>query len=167
MNRRTIIITAAAAVALVGGAGAAVAAGTDGTSGSTPSATATSSPTTGATGTKAHHHGTAFRGEYAQWTTYDAKSKADVVHDGIRGSVSAVSPTSITVTAKDGKAETFAVSGTTKVGVKGDAKGTAGSIGQVKVGDRVVVVGTGSGSYAATHVSDRGAATAAKTAPAG
>ena len=112
-------------------------------------------------GATAKHHHEAFRGEYAQWTTYDAKTKADVVHDGIKGSVSAVSPTSVTVKAKDGTSETFAVSSDTKVSVKGDAKGTAGSIGQVKVGDRVELVGTGKTSFTATHLRDHGAATAA------
>ena len=149
MTRRTIIATAVGAAVVLGTAGAAVAAETSGSA---------SSAKAGAT---AKHHHEAFRGEYAQWTTYDAKTKADVVHDGIKGSVSAVSPTSVTVKAKDGTSETFAVSSDTKVSVKGDAKGTAGSIGQVKVGDRVELVGTGKTSFTATHLRDHGAATAA------
>ena len=153
MTRRTIIAAAAAAVAVLGTASAAVAAQTSGTTSSSAKATTTGK----------HHH-EAFRGEYAQWTTYDAKTKADVVHDGIKGSVSAVSPTSVTVQAKDGTSETFTVSSATKVAVKGDAKGTAGSIGQVKVGDRVELVGTGKSSFAATHLRDRGAASATATA---
>ncbi len=147
MNRRTIIVTAVGAIVVLGSAGAAVAAETSGSASSTTKA-----------GTTGQHRHEAFRGEYAQWTTYDAKTKVDVVHDGIRGSVSAVSPTSISVTAKDGTAETFAVSPATTVAVKGDAKGTAGSIAQVKVGDRVELVGTGKTSFAATHLRDRGVA---------
>lgn len=150
MNRRTIVISSAAgAVLVLGAAGAAVAAETSG-----------GTPTQGAS-TAHHHHRGAFRGEYAQWTTYDAKTKADVVHDGIRGTVSAVSPTSITVKAKDGTSEEFAVASSTTVHVKGSAKGATGSIGQVKSGDRVEVLGTGKTSYAATRIDDRGAAASA------
>ncbi len=76
---------------------------------------ATPTPTAGPTSATPHHaepHGTApprgrhanvaFPGEFAQWTTFDAKTNTSTVHDGIRGQVSAVSATSITVKAANG-----------------------------------------------------------------
>ena len=72
--------------------------------------------------------------------------------------MTAVSATSITIKAADGTSETYAVTSATKVHVKGEAKGTKGTIGQVKVGDQAGVVGVGTSVKTATAVIDRGAA---------
>ena len=87
--------------------------------------------------------------------TRDGKgSTSFVTHDAIRGQVTAVSATSITVKAADNVSETYAVTSSTKVRSRADGKGKAGSIGEVKSGDAVIVLGTGSGTLTATHVLD-------------
>jgi len=88
------------------------------------------------------------RALHGTWVTNDpANSGGFVQHDAIRGEVTTVSPTSITVKATDGVSMTFVVDAATKVKVKG---GT--SIGDVHVADRVAVVGTGTTTLTATHV---------------
>lgn len=99
------------------------------------------------------------RAAHAQWTAKD-KTGAFITHDAIRGTVTAVSATSITVKAADATSQTYVVTSTTKVHRKGDAKGQAGTIAQVKVGDEVGVLGTGTSTLTATHVMDRGVPTA-------
>ena len=94
---------------------------------------------------------------HAEWVTKDHRTGTLVTHHAIRGTVSAVSSTAITVKAADNTTQTFAVTATTKVHVKGGKKGTPGTIGQVKVGDQAGVLGTGTGAVTATHVIDRGA----------
>ncbi len=165
MIRKTAIAVGVGAALLVAAAGTAFAAESAPTNPPTAAPTAalttapTSAPTAAPTASPAGH-GDAhrlFRGEYAQWTTFDPKTNTSTVHDAIRGSVTAVSSSSITVKAADGTAQTYAVGADTKVHAKGDTKAAPGTIGQVKVGDRTVVVGTGQGSFTATHVLDRGA----------
>lgn len=90
---------------------------------------------------------------HAQWVSKD-KNGTFVTHDAVRGSVSAVSTTSITVKATDGTTETFSVNADTKIH-KG-AKGTPGAISTVKPGDEVGVLGTGTAPMVATHILDRG-----------
>lgn len=151
MIRKTAIAVGIGTAVLLGVAGTAFAAETD-----TPS---TSAPT--ATAAHAHHHAhRLLRGEYGTWTTFDKKTNTATVHDAIRGSVSAVSPTAITVKALDGTSETYTVGTGTKVHAKGDSKTSPGTIGQVKVGDRAIVLGTGQGTSTATHIIDRGVAPA-------
>ncbi len=156
MLNKTVIATAVGAAVLLGGGGAALAA-------TSPSGSSQAvAPTTASTG-KAHHTGKdrekAFRGEYAQWTSYDAKTKTTVVHDGVRGTVSSVSPTSISIKTADGTVKTYTVTTSTKVHAKGDTKTTPGTISQVKPGDRAEVLGTGSTTFTATRIHDRGVAT--------
>ena len=93
---------------------------------------------------------------HAQWVSREGKTGTFVTYDAIRGRVSAVSATSISVKAADGVSETYAVTASTKVHAKGDNKSHPGTIGQVKVGDTVGVLGTGAGNLTATHVIDRG-----------
>ena len=69
-------------------------------------------------------------------------------------SVTAVSPTSITVKAADNTSETFVVNSATKVRMRTSGKGAPSSIGQVKVGDHVFVLGTGTSTFTATGVVD-------------
>jgi hypothetical protein len=75
-------------------------------------------------------------------------------HDIIRGTVTAVSATSITVQAQDKKSETFAVTKDTKVRVRDKGKGAASTISKVAKGDRVMVAGTGTSALTAKHVVD-------------
>jgi hypothetical protein len=97
---------------------------------------------------------------HAQWVRKDGKTGSFVTHDAVRGDVSSISGTSITIKAADGTSETFVVNGSTKVHIKGvkDAAKTPGSISKVKVGDRVGVLGTGTPTMTATQVLDRGVA---------
>ncbi len=111
------------------------------------------------------------RVSHAQWVSKDGRTGEFVTHDAIRGEVTAVTSAAITVKAADNTTETFAVNSSTKVRVAGTKGDT--SLGKVKVGDRVGVVGTGTGTLTATHVIDRGpkgakkpsSTTASTTAP--
>lgn len=87
---------------------------------------------------------------HGQWVTKDHKTGAFVTHDIIRGAASAVSTTSITVTAADTTKQTYVVTPTTKIHVNAlvDGKRThkLGTASDIK-GD-VIVVGTGAGTLA-------------------
>jgi hypothetical protein len=96
------------------------------------------------------------RALHAQWVTR-GKDNGFVTHDAIRGEVSAVLATSVSVKAADGVTQTYAVTAETVVRVKGEGKGTTGAIGKVHTGDRVLVVGTGTSTLTASHVVDAGA----------
>lgn len=150
--RKTIAAAAGIGAAVLGGGTAALAA----TGTSTPSSPApsTSSPTKATH----HHRDPLHRALHAQWVTGHGKAKKVVTHDELRGAVTAVSPTSLSVKAADGVSQTYAVTSSTKVHVKADGKGKTGTIGQVKVGDRVRVGGTGTTQLTATRVQDAGAA---------
>jgi hypothetical protein len=92
--------------------------------------------------------------QHAQWVT-GRQGGTFVTHDAIRGKVTAVSATSLTVLALDNTSETYSVTSTTKVHIRSaSARATLGSISQVKVGEQVGVLGTGAGSgpYTATQV---------------
>lgn len=82
------------------------------------------------------------------------KGTGFVTHDLIRGTVTEVSSTSITVQAADKTAETFVVNGDTKVRVRANGHGSASSIGKVAKGDQVFVAGTGTSTLTAKHVVD-------------
>ena len=156
MIRRSLVI-GAAALALLGG-GAAVAYASGPTSG-TPSAPASSvaSPDASAS-TPAHPRAATLRtalqrAVHATWVSRDAKG-GFITHDAIRGQVTAVSGSSISVRAGDGLAETFSVTSATKVRLitLSPRSATTGSIGSVAVGDRVLVTGVGTGTPAAQLV---------------
>lgn len=101
------------------------------------------------------------RALHAQWVTPKAGSPGTfVTHDAIRGEVTAVSASSITVKAADGVSQTYAVTGSTKVHLRKAATGkgragTPGTIGDVHTGDQVAVAGTGTGSLTAEQIVDR------------
>jgi hypothetical protein len=110
------------------------------------------------------------RALHATWVT--ESQQGPVTHQAIRGEVTAVSATSITVKAKDGVSLTFAVTRYTTVRqrVAGSGKGngigraTASTIGTVTVGTKALVTGVGATAPTArliVHV----AATAPKPAP--
>ncbi|MBV9919403.1 MAG: hypothetical protein JOY78_00910 [Pseudonocardia sp.] len=151
MIRKTAIVVGVGTAVLLGAAGTALASGSDTPPSASPAPSASAAP-------RAHkHQHRQFRGEYAQWTTFDKTTNTATVHHAIRGTISTVSSTSVSIKAADGATQTFAVGNGTKVHVKGDRKPDPGSMGQVKVGDRAAVVGTGSDTFTATHVLDRGA----------
>jgi len=147
------IVIAGSAAAVVLGAGTAALAVSGSTSPSSPS----SSSSTAAGKAKAGHakRSELRRALHASWVTRDGKNSTSyVTHDAIRGQVTAVSATSITVKAADNVSETYALNSSTKVHSRADGKGKAGTISEVKSGDTVVVLGTGSGTMTATHVLD-------------
>lgn len=92
---------------------------------------------------------------HAQWVTKDKDNKF-VTHDAIRGTVTSVSATSITVQAEDKKSETYAVNADTKVRVRTNGKGAKGTLSQVHSGDKALVVGTGTTSLTAKGILDAG-----------
>ena len=180
MKSRTIAAIAAAGItaATLGVGGVAMADASPTAPPVSPSATATTNP--GATGHRhgrqGGHHGVhhkaghlAGRALHAQWVTRDGK--AFVTHDAIRGQVTDVSKTAITVKAQDGTQETYAVTGATKVrmrmagkaapqarpglakpGKDKPGKAQPSSVSAIHVGDRVAVVGTGTSSLKATRI---------------
>jgi hypothetical protein len=97
--------------------------------------------------------------EHAEWVTRDRAKNVDVTHDAIRGSVTSVSSTAISVKATDGFSLTYTVNGDTKVAERENGKGSGkkGQIGDVKTGDNVVVTGVKAGTaLTAAHVLDTG-----------
>lgn len=165
-NRRKTLVTTAAAVAVaaLAAGGIAVAHAQD-TGQSTPSATSTASPGTGPTGKagKGTHKGRADLQavltklkdvQHAQWVTKDGANATFVTHDLIRGAVTAVSSTSLTVKAGDGVSQTYTLGSKTKISLRG-GKGTKASTGaatDLKTGGTVVVTGTGTSTLTADRV---------------
>ncbi|MEP7020963.1 MAG: hypothetical protein ABI808_09945 [Pseudonocardiales bacterium] len=92
---------------------------------------------------------------HAQWVTKGKDGKF-VTHDAIRGTVTAVSATSITVLAEDKKSETFTVNGDTKVRVRTNGKSAKSTVAQVHTGDKALVVGTGTTALTAKGILDAG-----------
>jgi|tagenome__1003787_1003787.scaffolds.fasta_scaffold20809142_2 hypothetical protein len=77
-----------------------------------------------------------------------------VTHDFIKGAVTAVSATSITVQAADKTTQTFVVNKDTKVRVRSGGKGAASTIAKVAKGDQVILGGTGTSTRTAKHIVD-------------
>jgi hypothetical protein len=92
---------------------------------------------------------------HAQWVT-KGKDNAYVTHDAIRGTVTAVSATSITVQAEDRNSDTFTVNADTLVRIRANGKGAKGAISQVHNGDKALVVGTGTITLTARGILDVG-----------
>lgn len=151
---KKIVIAGSAAAVVLGAGTAALAA--SGSASSSPSAGSSSSAAagTGAAKAKAGHakRSELRRALHATWVTKGKGSTSYVTHDAIRGQVTAVSATSITVKAADNVSETFAVNSTTKVHTRAAGKGVAGTMSQLKAGDKVLVTGTGTSSLTATQV---------------
>ena len=152
---RKVLISGVTAAAIIGAGGTALAV-TGSDSSSTPAKPGSSSSSTA----KHDHHGKngkkgkkgmLRRLEHGQFVTRGKDGKT-VTHDLIRGTVTSVSATSITVQAKDKKSETFAVTKDTKVRVRENGKGAESSISKVAKGDRAEVAGTGTSTYTAQHV---------------
>lgn len=158
MFRKVAIAGATAAVILGAGTAALATSGDSSSTSGTPASSSTSSTNAHGAGfgrfAKRHpgiaaaiaHHAV-----HGQIVTTDSSGHY-VTHDGIIGTVSAVSPTSITIKSGDGFVQIYTVNADTKVRVKPNGK--ASTISEVKVGDKVGVVGTGATSPVATYVLD-------------
>lgn len=144
---RNVLVGGLTAATILGAGGTALAlTGSDGSTGSS----AGSGSHAGQLG-----HGKARllkRLQHAEIVTKNAKGF--VTHELIKGTVTDVSSTSITVQAADKVSETFIVNGDTKVRVRSGGKGSASSIDKVAKGDQVFVAGIGASSPTAKHVID-------------
>lgn len=156
--------------AIVGTGGAALAATSTGSAGPSASpAPSASAPTAGPNakpaagpgakpaakpGAKKNRHELGLRDlrgvDHATWVTGAAGHI--VTHQASRGKVSAVTPTSITVTSADATTDTFTVGSSTKVHTRANRKNAV--IADVKVGDPVLVTGTGATNPVAQQVLD-------------
>jgi hypothetical protein len=143
---RKIIVSGVAAAAVLGTGTAALAA----TGTSTPSAAAQHRPVARAVLTHAVHGQFVARGPNGTFVT----------HDFARGKVTGVSPVLIVVHTADGTEQRFAVTSATAVRLRSDGQGRRGTIGDVHLGDRVLVTGAGSSSATARHMLDVGTGTA-------
>ena len=153
------IVVLGGAAALIGGGTAAFASSATATPTPSPtsvSGTSDSSMTT-AKPEDGRHAGAdrLRRAVHATWVTQNKKTKKFTTHDAIRGQVSAVSPSSITIRAADNTTETYLITAKTKVfthtartqASKAAASKThlarkTASISDVKAGDFVLVGGT-------------------------
>ena len=153
MWKKIAIAGSAAAVILGAGTAALAASGSSSTSSTSPgrSHAAKAAGKAGALAAR----GPLKHALHGSWVTRAGKGESGyVTHDAIRGQVTEVSAGSITVKAADGVSQTYTVTGSTKVHHRGDAKGSTATISEVKAGDRVLVVGTGTSSLTATQVLD-------------
>lgn len=181
---KKVVVTAALGAAIVGGGTAALAGSGSHdvaapSTAATPTASSSAQPNAAKNKRAGKHRQSVRLGRavHGTWVTKDAKTDAVVTHDAIRGIVSSVSPTSITVKAADGVSETYQVTSTTKVrkraasttsqpmpsqtpgrqtGGKKTKRAKVGvsSISAIKVGDQAVVIGTGTTTLTATHIVD-------------
>jgi len=159
---RKIAIAGATAAVIVGAGTAALAASGSSSSGTRTSSSSASSSSSSSSvkdsplGRFARRHpgiaaAIAHHAVHGVIVTKDSSGQY-VTHDGILGTVSAVSASSITIKSGDGFVQSYTVNSGTKVRVKSDGK--TSTISQVKVGDHVGVVGTGTGTPVATYVID-------------
>ena len=81
------------------------------------------------------------RALHATWVT--KSPTGPVTHQAVRGEVTAVSATSITVRSEVGFALTYAVTADTTVRSRAKGAGSPSSIGAVKVGSKALVTGVG------------------------
>lgn len=155
---RKIALAGATAAVIIGAGGAALATSGTTVAGSPGAPAASAAPAApGTSGTSGHGRHAGLRAErhvlHGQFVTRARGSASTyVTHTVIRGSVTAVSATSLTVRAVDGVTQTFTVNGKTVVHRRGTAKGTNAGIGAVTTGAQVFVAGTGTDPVTATHV---------------
>lgn len=91
--------------------------------------------------------------EHGQLVT-KGKGGSSVTHDLIHGTVTAVSPSAITVVAADKVSQTYVITADTKVRMR--ATRARASISAVHKGDDVFVLGTGTSTFTAKRVIDLG-----------
>lgn len=145
MWKKAVIGVAAAALIGTAGVAAATAEGSP-VSQPTPTATAPSTPTHGAGTATGHRAGRPFAArlrnvQHAEWVSRD-RSGGFVTHEAIVGDVTAVSATSVTVRAADGKTLTYAVGPDTKVRLRSPGTVTTAKITDLTIGQKVRVTGT-------------------------
>jgi hypothetical protein len=147
-------------IAIAGGVCAAIAGIGTAAMATSGSSITSGSPTSSSTAVPKGHAAAKDRGAkarkhalHAQWVT-KSKDNTFVTHDAIRGTVTAVSATSITVQAEDKRSETFIVNGETLVRIRTNGKGAKGTISQVHSGDKALVIGTGTTTLTATGIVD-------------
>jgi hypothetical protein len=133
-------VAGVAAAGVLGTAGVAAATSND----STPAPSASAAPSSSAAPSDKADHRKAKRaligrGMHGEWVV-KGKDGKPVTLETIRGTVTAVGSSRLTVKAEDGFTETFATNSDTKV------RGGADSLGEVKVGAKGAVVGVKSGS---------------------
>jgi hypothetical protein len=146
---KKIAIGGAIAAAAVGSGTAALA-----VSDSTTSGTPTFTSATAANATRPLPQA-ARRALHGTWVTRNRTGDGTfVTHDAIRGQVTAVSTSAITVKAADGTSQTYVVNTATKVRQRTNGKGAPSTIGAVKVGDSALVAGTGTTTLTATAIID-------------
>jgi hypothetical protein len=147
---RKILISGVTAAAILGAGGTALA--LSGSDSPTPSGTP-ATPSTHAPGAKVKGRAALLRRlQHAQIVTRGRNGF--VTHDLIKGTVTSVSATSITVQSADKKSETYAVTKDTMVRVRRNGQGVPSSIGSVAKGDQVFVAGVGTTTLTARHVID-------------
>jgi hypothetical protein len=145
---KKLAVGGAVTAAIVGVGTAAVASSGTLTSGApVPAASGTAAPANRPHPGKAFERGLG-RALHGTWVGRDAAGTGFVTHSAIRGTVTAVSATSITVKAADNFSQTFTVTKDTKVRERTQArgKGTAIDISKIANGDSVAVEGTGTTS---------------------
>jgi len=139
-------VAGVAAAGVLGTAGVAAATSND----STPAPTASAAPSNSAAPSdhpkaKRARRALIGRGMHGEWVV-KGKDGKPVTLETIRGTVTAVGSSRLTVKAEDGFTETFATNSDTKV------RGGADALGNVKVGARGAVVGVKSGNTITARV---------------
>jgi len=139
-------VAGVAAAGVLGTAGVAAATSND----STPAPTASAAPSNSAAPSdhpkaKRARRALIGRGMHGEWVV-KGKDGKPVTLETIRGTVTAVGSSRLTVKAEDGFTETFATNSDTKV------RGGADALGDVKVGARGAVVGVKSGNTITARV---------------
>lgn len=150
------IAIAGGTVALIGGIGTAALA-TSGSSSPNPSTSSSAASGQSGAAAKLGKHPRLERAlqrlknfEHGTWVT-GSKNKS-VTHSAVRGQVTAVSPSSITVQAADSTTMTFTIDSSTKVHTKAQHKDAP--ISSVQKGDTVIVTGTGTPTATAKQLLD-------------
>ena len=139
-------VAGVAAAGVLGTAGVAAATSND----STPAPTASAAPSNSAAPSdhpkaKRARRALIGRGMHGEWVVKGEDGKP-VTLETIRGTVTAVGSSRLTVKAEDGFTETFATNSDTKV------RGGADALGDVKVGARGAVIGVKSGNTITARV---------------
>lgn len=146
---RGVVAVAAVTAACVGAGGTALA--VDGAS-TQSSGTATAS--SGASSHSAVKAGRLALGRISHGQFTVRRGKTFVIRDIENGTIARLSSDTLTVRAADGYTLTFVVNAKTKVRVRTAGHGAAGTFGALAVGDRVAVLGTGTGEPTANRIVD-------------
>lgn len=144
---RGVVAVAAVTAACVGAGGTALA--LDGAS--TPSSS-TAAGSSGAPSHAAIKAGKLALGRISHGQFTVKRGTTFVTRDIANGTITRLSGPTLTVRAADGYTLTFVVNAKTKVRVRTAGHGTAGTLSALAVGDRVAVLGTGTGEPTANRI---------------